>query len=100
MAWNGQSPGVRGSRRELVQVGGHQRHLLPPQGMPSIDALPGFSRARLPATYQAAQKAISKCSKIDECKSLSDKAAALASYARQARDHTLRRMAARIQARA
>jgi hypothetical protein len=54
----------------------------------------------LPATYQAAQKAILKCARIDECKSWSDKAAALASYARQARDHTLRVMAERIHARA
>jgi hypothetical protein len=50
-------------------------------------------------TYQVARKAISKCSKIDESKSWSDKAAALVSYARQARDHTLRIMAGRIQAR-
>lgn len=100
MAWNGQIPRVRVPRRDTVPVGARQRQLLPPQGMPSPAALPGFSRARLPATYQAAQKAIAKCSRIDECKSWSDKAAALASYARQARDHTLRMMAERIQARA
>ena len=36
----------------------------------------------------------------DECKNWSDKAAALASYARQAKDDSLRVMAVRIQARA
>jgi hypothetical protein len=97
MAWNGQVPRVRSSRRDVLHG---QRQLLPPQAVPSVEAIPGFSRARLPATYQAAQKAIAKCSRIDECKSWSDKAAALASYARQARDHTLRIMAERIQARA
>jgi len=102
MALNGGSSKIHVPRNGTAasHAAHRQRQLLPPQGTPSIDALPGFSRARLPATYQAAQKAISKCSKIDECKSWSDKAAALASYARQARDHTLRIMAERIQARA
>jgi hypothetical protein len=54
----------------------------------------------LPATYEAARKAITECSRIDECKSWSDKAAALASYARQAKDNTLLLMAERIHARA
>ncbi|HEY4749683.1 MAG TPA: hypothetical protein VIH60_04785 [Steroidobacteraceae bacterium] len=56
--------------------------------------------ARLPATYEAAKAAIAECERIDECKSWSDKAAALASYARQAKDDSLRVMAVRIQARA
>ena len=60
----------------------------------------GVSRARLPAAYQYAQKAMAKCAQIDECKSWADKAAALASYARQAKDNTLRVLAERIQARA
>jgi hypothetical protein len=64
-----------------------------------VNAFPGAT-ARLPATYEAAHKAVAKCSRIDECKSWSDKAAALASYARQAKDHSLRVMAERIQARA
>jgi hypothetical protein len=58
------------------------------------------SEARLPATYEAARTAIAECERIDECKNWSDKAAALASYARQAKDDSLRVMAVRIQARA
>lgn len=58
------------------------------------------STARLPSTYQAAKRAISQCASIDECKDWSDKAAALASYARQAQDDQLERMAKRIRARA
>lgn len=58
------------------------------------------SGAKLPQTYQAAKRAISECVSIDECKDWSDKAAALASYARQAKDDQLERMATRIRARA
>ncbi len=58
------------------------------------------SEAKLPATYEAAKAAIAECSRVDECKGWSDKAAALASYARMARDDSLRVMAVRIQARA
>jgi len=100
MAWNGQVPHAPVIRRDVAPIAARQGQLLPPQGLPALDALPGLSRARFPAAYQAAHKAISKCSRIDECKSWSDKAAALASYARQAKDHTLRMMAERIQARA
>ena len=56
--------------------------------------------ARLPAKYEAAKTAIAECSRVDECKDWADKAAALASYARQAKDDSLRVMALRIQARA
>jgi hypothetical protein len=100
MAWNGQVQRARVPRHDVAPIAALQRQLLPPQGLPALDTLPGFSRARLPAAYQAAHKAISKCWRIDECKSWSDKAAALASYARQAKDHTLCMMAKRIQARA
>lgn len=58
------------------------------------------SDAQLPARYEAAQRAIAECHQIDECKTWSDKAAALASYARQSKDDSLRVMAVRIQARA
>jgi hypothetical protein len=61
---------------------------------------PDTSAANLPATYTAAQQAIAELDRVDECKSWSDKAAALASYARQANDDSLRVMAVRIQARA
>lgn len=56
--------------------------------------------AKLPATYTAARKALAECSRVDECQEWANKAAALASYARQAKDESLRRMADRIQARA
>lgn len=59
-----------------------------------------ISQAALPATYQAAQMALSECSQIDECKDWADKAAALASYARQSEDDELERLAQRIRARA
>jgi hypothetical protein len=69
-----------------------------PAGLPA--KLPDVSTARLPATYERASNAIAECSRIDECRGWADKAAALASYARQAKDDTLRVMAVRIQARA
>lgn len=56
--------------------------------------------ANLPATYEAAKEALAHCSEVDECKDWADKAAALASYARQAEDDQLERMAQRIRARA
>ena len=56
--------------------------------------------ARIPSVYAAAKRAISQCSKIDECKDWTDKAAALASYAKQAKDEQLEKMAKRIRARA
>lgn len=56
--------------------------------------------ARLPQTYEAARHALSECQNIDECKDWADKAAALASYAKQAEDETLMKMAVRIKARA
>lgn len=62
--------------------------------------LPSVANAKLPATYENAKLALSQCSAIDECKDWADKAEALASYAKQADDHSLRRMADRIQARA
>lgn len=62
--------------------------------------LPEISTARLPATYEAARNALSECSRIDECQQWADKAEALASYAKQSRDESLRKMADRIQARA
>lgn len=58
------------------------------------------STASLPATYQKAQTALAECASLDECQDWADKAAALASYARQAKDDQLERMAQRIRARA
>lgn len=65
-----------------------------------LPALSDVSHAKLPTTYKAARAALSECSRIDECQQWADKAEALASYARQAKDETLRRLADRIQARA
>jgi hypothetical protein len=58
------------------------------------------SDAPLPVKYEAARRAIAECDQIDECKTWSDRAAALSAYAVQARDDSLRVMAVRIQARA
>lgn len=62
--------------------------------------VPGDSSALLPQKYEAARAAIAECERIDECKDWADKAAAMAAYARQAKDDSLRVMAVRIQARA
>lgn len=62
--------------------------------------LPSVSQAKLPATYEGAKTALAECTRIDECQDWADKAEALASYAKQAQDDELRRMADRIQARA
>ena len=58
------------------------------------------SDARLPAAYEAAKVALANCASIDECQGWANKAEALASYAKQADDDTLRKQADRIQARA
>src|SRR5262245_28680167 len=62
--------------------------------------LPSIGDARLPETYERAKQALAECSRIDEYKDWADKAEALASYAKQAKDDGLRRLADRIQARA
>jgi hypothetical protein len=62
--------------------------------------LPDIATASLPATYERACVALETCHRIDECKDWADKAAALASYAKQADDKTLYTLAVRIQSRA
>jgi len=62
--------------------------------------LPNIAHAKLPEAYLAAKKAIASAAKVDECKTWADKAAALASYAKQADDETLYRHAIHIRARA
>lgn len=62
--------------------------------------LPAATSARLPASYEAARAALAECVNIDECQDWADRAAALASYAKQAEDRTLETMAQRIRARA
>tara|TARA_R110002126_G_scaffold65428_2_gene166813 strand:- start:309 stop:974 length:666 start_codon:yes stop_codon:yes gene_type:complete len=60
----------------------------------------GVKNARLPGVYIEAKKALVECQRIDECKEWADKAAAIASYAKQAQDQTLMDTATRIKARA
>lgn len=62
--------------------------------------LPNTQNANLPATYEAAKMALANCNRIDECKDWSDKAQALASYARQSEDKEMETTAMRIRARA
>lgn len=64
------------------------------------DNLPSIADAKIPQTYAAAKAALSECSRVDECQTWANKAEALASYAKQAHDDVLRRMAERIHARA
>ena len=64
------------------------------------DNLPNLARAKLPATYEAAKASLAECSRIDECAEWRDRAEALASYAKQAGDDSLRKMCDRIQGRA
>lgn len=66
----------------------------------SAPAIPNVRRAKLPGVYVEAQRALAECQKIDECKEWADKAAAIASYAKQAQDETLMATATRIKARA
>lgn len=56
--------------------------------------------APLSISYEAAKAALAMCARIDECQDWADKAQALASYVRQAKDETMRKMCDRIQARA
>jgi hypothetical protein len=62
--------------------------------------LPSIADARLPATYESARAALETCARIDECAEWANRAEAMASYAKQAGDDSLRKMADRIQARA
>lgn len=63
-------------------------------------AIETVMHAPLPQVYQRAQTALAECTNLDECKAWADKAAALASYARQADDESLMKMATRIRGRA
>ncbi len=60
----------------------------------------GYERATLPVRYEEARKHLAECERLDECKAWKDKAEALRSYARQAHDDELYRMALKIQNRA
>jgi hypothetical protein len=68
---------------------------------PTTPLLPAAIRdARLPSSYTEARAALERCDSLDECCTWSSKAAALASYARQAHDSALERLARRIRLRA
>jgi hypothetical protein len=58
------------------------------------------SSARLPKNYQEAKQVLAACDSVDQCAGWADKAAAIASYARQADDVELENCARRIRARA
>jgi hypothetical protein len=60
----------------------------------------GVKDAPLPVKYEHAKAALAECQSVDECSTWAKKAAALASYARQADDESLEKMAQRIRARA
>jgi len=66
----------------------------------SVPATINPANAKLPASYETAKNALSNCVSIDECQTWADKAAALASYAKQANDDELMKMATRIRDRA
>lgn len=68
--------------------------------MATVPAHINIAGARLPMSYESAKTALANCASIDECQDWANKAEALASYARQADDDTLRKLADRIQARA
>src|SRR5262249_53873477 len=55
---------------------------------------------RLPASYERAKQALAECESVDECKTWSDKAAALAAYGRMQGDTELEKQASRIRAHA
>lgn len=66
----------------------------------SMAIVPASPEAKLPATYEAARTAIAACDRVDECKTWSDKAAAMKAYAMMRDDKTMHNLALRIQLRA
>ena len=68
--------------------------------LPDHRSLPRVANAKLPVMYERAKEALAQSASIDECAEWANKAEALASYAKQAEDDTLRKQCDRIQARA
>jgi hypothetical protein len=66
----------------------------------SPTGIKGVAAAALPELYDKARKALEACANRDEVKEWADKAQAIASYAKQMKDTTLRKTADRIIARA
>jgi hypothetical protein len=90
---NGNRPGQGAAHSEGVDDSAAEATLLNPIAQLATSA-------RLPAAYENAKAHLAECERIDECQNWANRAEALASYARQANDDDLRRMADRIQARA
>lgn len=67
---------------------------------PGLPAAITASNAQFPQNYEIAKTALANCVQIDECQSWADKAAALASYARQSSDDELMKYAVRVRDRA
>ncbi len=73
--------------REAIELVWQRLRDLPKFGVNEPEHEP--TMARLPSSYEAAKRALAQCDAIDECKDWADKMAALASYARQAKDEDL-----------
>src|SRR5688500_15318933 len=65
-----------------------------------VASIADFSSTNLHELYATAKGTLAECSRIDECQTWANKAEVMATYAKQSRDDTLRKMADRIQARA
>jgi hypothetical protein len=59
-----------------------------------------MSTADLPSNYENAKRALSACIQLDECREWANRMAAIASYAKQAKDKSLEDLASRIRLRA
>lgn len=66
----------------------------------SVPATINPANAKLPVSYEQAKTALSNCASLDECLNWGDKMEALASYAKQANDDEMMKMATRIRDRA
>lgn len=66
----------------------------------SVPATINQANAKLPVSYEQAKVALSNCASLDECMNWGDKMEALASYAKQAGDDEMMKMATRIRDRA
>lgn len=55
---------------------------------------------KLPQNYVVARTALAQCASVDECRDWSNRAAAIASYAKQAKDKSLQNYADKVKARA
>lgn len=68
--------------------------------MTSVTLYGGHVEGRFPVNYEHARTALERCERVDECKEWKDRAAAIASYAKQKNDRSLFETATRIRARA